>query len=59
MKKSVNSKKYNQSYFLKDCDGGDFWQQSFGGKLNPRLLYAWRLAQIKEKENVLDFGCGR
>jgi len=59
MRKTVNSKKYNRSYFLNDCDGGDFWQQSFGQKLNPRLVYAWRLAQVKKGENVLDFGCGR
>jgi len=59
MEKTVNSRKYNRSYFLKDCDGGDFWQQYFGQKLNPRLLYAWQLAQVKKGENILDFGCGR
>jgi len=59
MRKSVDPRKYNQNYFLKDCDGGDFWQQSFGQKLNPRLFYAWQLAQVKRGENVLDFGCGR
>ncbi len=58
MKKSVSSKKYNADYFLKDCDGADFWQESFGAKLNPRLFYSWRLSGVKGGEKVLDFGCG-
>ena len=55
----VSSQEYTKEYFLKDCDGGDVWQENFGAKLNPRLFYAWSLGEIKSKDKVLDFGCGR
>lgn len=58
-RKVVSSRKYDQSYFLNDCDGADYWQKTSGNKLNPRLAYAWKLAKAKKGERILDFGCGR
>ena len=57
--KTVNPRLYTKKYFLDECEGGDYWERSWGQELNPRLAYAWDLAKIQKGEKVLDVGCGR
>lgn len=57
--RTLDQKVYTEKYFIECCEGHDEWKQFKEKKLPPRLMEAFRLADIRKGTNVLDFGCGR
>ncbi len=58
-KQSVDSQRYDESYFLSACEGYGEFVSSEGRHLSRRLEQAFDVARIAPGMKVLDVGCGR
>lgn len=57
---SILPGEYNSEYYLKDCGGYEEFLKTGGKELkSPRLLLIYYLTEPKEKQKILDMGCGR
>jgi SAM-dependent methyltransferase len=55
----VSPESYDETYFLKACEGYAEFIDSEGMHLSRRLTQAFRAAQVSSGLRVLDVGCGR
>ncbi len=55
----VDPDEYTEEYYLNDCEGFDFYRETGGRRLSPRLAAVFELAGVRPGERVLDVACGR
>lgn len=58
-RQSIDSERYDQSYFLSACEGYTEFIDSEGRHLSRRLEQAFEVAEVAGGMKVLDVGCGR
>ncbi|MBI3549492.1 MAG: class I SAM-dependent methyltransferase [Elusimicrobia bacterium] len=55
----VSSSRYDESYYLQNCGGSEFFSRYGAEILKPQLAYSFKRAGVAPGMSVLDIGCGR